>query len=198
MGFFTVETDAPDLSGWLWVAAAGLLVLELGRYTMVGGRPAGRLSRLIIALTLLLAASLGLIIRGPTHAAPAHLSAVSLLCVLSIIWLWRSYQRTTRLLSPFAQWSLLALRTLAVLIVLTIVVGPVLQWTHTIHERAAIGIALDNSRSMTIRDGLPPGTSNPTAFVSRLDAVKATPWPGGTIAEPARRDDGCAVVHVRP
>ncbi|MBP7935109.1 MAG: hypothetical protein KA354_10725 [Phycisphaerae bacterium] len=174
MGFVTFEVDTPDLAGWLWAAAAGLLLLELGRYVIQGSRPTGRRTRWLVLSVVVLVVVLAVMVFRPAFDSSMPVYACLVTGILSVLWLWRSYQRTNRSLSFPWRWLLPGVRVLVVFVVLMVVIGPVLQWTHVVRERAAIGFALDNSRSMTVRDAVPVGDASRSSFMTRLEAVKAS------------------------
>lgn len=174
MGSFTFETDAPDMAGWLWAAVACLFVLELGRYVVGGCRPVRRLSRFTIALVVFPGAVLTMTAYRPALDGSTHVYACLLIGFFSALWLWRSYRRSAQTSSAGVRWLLLGARSLVVLAVLIAIIGPVFQWTQVVRERAAIGLALDNSRSMTVCDALPAGAASRSPFMARLEAVKAS------------------------
>jgi len=167
---YSIEFEAPDLAGWLWLAVAALAVVEGLRYVLAGRRPVWWPWRAALAV-LVAGAVAGLKLHDWLQLdASSHGWACLWLGLLAGLWLVRSYRRTTRPVSRRLRWVLPALRLGAGLIVLLFVAQPVLRSVRIRHERAVLGIVLDDSRSMTVRDAVAPGRTRPGA---RLQAVHA-------------------------
>ncbi|GMU22246.1 MAG: hypothetical protein AMXMBFR13_23340 [Phycisphaerae bacterium] len=170
MDRWSLDFDAPDLAGWLWVAVGLLAAAELVRYVFTGRRPQATGGRVAIAAFLVLA-FLALRITGRLQLdASNHPRAALALGFLLVPWLVRAYARTTRAIRPSVRLGLLVLRVSAAGVVLMLLVRPVLQFLSVQRERPVLGILLDDSRSMTTRD-MPGGQQQPET--SRLEAVQA-------------------------
>ena len=171
MSELALRFEPTDLANWLWLAVAALILLELTRYIAFGRRPASRPLRGGLAAAVLVA--LAAIRQSDRFRfdASTHSQACLALAVLTIVWVRRSYARTTRGIPDRSQRVLLALRAMAAGIVLLIAANPVLQQTTTTYERPVLGLAVDDSRSMGIRDVAGPDPKSKP--FSRCEAVKA-------------------------
>ncbi|MBI4580588.1 MAG: hypothetical protein HY718_12850, partial [Planctomycetes bacterium] len=90
--------------------------------------------------------------------------------------LLRTYRRTTRPVARSIRLVLVVLRLAAAGAALAILARPVMQWTTERRERAVVGILLDTSQSMSIRDVTdPPSAAGDGAGepMSRSQAVRA-------------------------
>jgi len=173
MDAYTLEFEPPDLAGWLWVAAGVLAGIELIRYLWSGRRPAGRATRAGVAAAVMAVLAAAVASGKFRLDASTHEYACLALAGFGIAWLTRAYRQTTRSLAPSVRTTLLVARLLALAMILLLAARPVLQWTQIMRERAVLGIAVDDSRSMTVRDApadAQPDTAKP---VSRLEAVRA-------------------------
>ena len=183
MSELSLRFEPTDLAAWLWAAVAALILLELARYVRLGRRPASRLRRVgISAAIIVVLAAISQSDRFRLDAS-THTYACAALAVLTAVWVTRGYARTTRTIPGPARKVLLALRFAAAGIVLLIAAGPVLQRTETTYERPVLGVALDDSPSISIPPPLPPPphTAPPVPFPCRL------PPPPAPSSSPARR-----------
>jgi hypothetical protein len=166
--------EPADLAGLVWVAIAVLALAEAVRYWRHGRRPGSRMGRAVL-LAVLGGALVALTVTG--RLAILHIShgwACLILTLLVIPRLCRSYATTTRPISRRVRWGLLGLRVAAAGIALIMLARPALLWTTILRERARVGILVDTSQSMNIRDVVPPkmpGEAEPEP-VSRLDACR--------------------------
>jgi hypothetical protein len=171
---WSLQFDPPDLADWLWPAVLALGLAELFHYLRHGRRPARVGGRFVVCAAVVVlattASAAGLL--GPVRANPP--AAAGLLGVLLVPALARAYGRTTRALGLAAWSALLALRLLAVAVVLVLLARPVVEYVTITRERGSLAILLDDSRSMTIRD-VPPDRRRPEAAppIARLEAVRA-------------------------
>jgi len=152
------------------VAAAGLAAAEALRYVRAGRWPAGWGPRAMLAVLVAVVVA-ALKVRGWLRLdASSHGWACLWLGLFAALWLVRAYRRTTRAIGRRVRLTLLALRMAAGFLILLLLAGPVLQTVHVRRERAVLGILLDDSRSMTVRDVLEEDGSD---AISRLEAVTA-------------------------
>ena len=170
MSELSLRFEPTDLANWLWIAVAALILLELSRYIWLGRWPASRPRRgglaAAIAVTLV---AIGQSDRFRFDAS-THTYACVALAIMIAIWIRRGYARTTRTIPPPGRLILVSLRLAAAGIVLLIAAGPVLQRTDTRYERPVLGLAIDDSRSMSIRDVIE--TNSKSSPASRSDAVR--------------------------
>ena len=161
----SLEFDPPDLAGWLWVAVAALAAAEALRFARAR-RP------LPAALVVLAGATVGALKLGGLLRLDASSHAWACLWIgpFAVVWLVRAYLRTTRAITRRLRRILLTLRVAASLIVLFLLASPVLQSLQVRHERALLGLLLDDSRSMTVLD---VDAGDEAHLISRLDAVNA-------------------------
>ena len=170
MNGVSLEFEASDLAGWLWLAVAALAGAEGLRYVVGGHRPGAWWQRGALAGAAG-AAVAGLKIGGWVALdARSHGWACLWLGGLGVLWLARAYRRTTRTISRRVRLTLLGLRVSAGGVVLLLAAGPVLQSVHVRRERAVLGILLDDSRSMTVRDVVEREGERP---ISRIEALEA-------------------------
>ncbi len=173
MNRIALEFEPAPLAAWLWATVALWAAIELGRYVVSGRRPAGRAWRAVLAGACLTLA-VGLVLTDHLRADGfGQLQACLALAVLMTVGLLRAYRQTTRTLRRSLLAALLALRLSAAGIVLAALAGPVVTQTNTTMEKPVLGIAVDDSRSMGIRDVLPAGARNAAQAVSRTAAVRA-------------------------
>lgn len=168
-----LEFEPPPLAEWLWVAVAVLILVELVRYVLLGRRPAGQAFRALLAAGCLVA-GIGLAMSGRLGGdGSGHGRACVALAVLMTGWLTRLYRQTSRALRPGTRYALLGLRLAAAGIVLAALTGPVLTRSETTFEKPVLGIAVDDSLSMSIRDVLAADESDPAKAISRSASVRA-------------------------
>lgn len=172
MGELDLNFEPGDLSGLIWVLIAVLGVVETVRYLKSGRHPGSAGGRAVVvglAGVLLLTAIV------PGRLGIRHLShgqACFLLAILLLPWLLRAYRRTTRPVNPLTRFTLCGLRIAAAGVALLMLARPVLIWTTTHRERATVGILLDSSRSMNVRDVRADGSTGRSEPVSRLEAIR--------------------------
>ncbi|HSW44509.1 MAG TPA: glutamine amidotransferase [Phycisphaerae bacterium] len=166
----SIQFEPTSAAIWLWSAVAVLVALEMIRFSWLGRRPPSRGLRITICGGLAFVAGVALQRRGLRFDESTHVHACLTLAVLSGVWLTRAYRRTTRDISGGNRAVLLLLRIAAAVVVLLILAGPVLQITRTSREKPVLGIAVDDSRSMSIRDA--KRRDSRTAPVSRSAAVQ--------------------------
>ncbi|HOA74679.1 MAG TPA: VWA domain-containing protein [Phycisphaerae bacterium] len=175
MGEWDLNFEPADLADVVWLAVLALVLLEAARYVIRGRRPASTAARAIVAA--LAAITLGwLAISGRLKVSHiSHGWACLILAVLLLPWLVRSYRTTTRPLAAHNRLILLTLRVAAAGIALLMIARPVAVWSSSLRERASVGILLDTSRSMNVRDIVPPRPVADTKIepVSRLETVQA-------------------------
>lgn len=171
MSELSLRFEPTDLAGWLWIAVAVLILLELARYVWSGRRPSSRPRR--VGLTAAILVALAAISQSERFRfdASTHAYACIILAILIAAWILRGYARTTRSIPPQGRLLLLTLRLAAAGMVLLIAAGPVLQRTDTVYERPVLGLAIDDSRSMSIVDAADADLKSP--LLSRSDAVKS-------------------------
>jgi uncharacterized membrane protein len=142
------------------LAADGLIWLGLGAKR----RQRGLLLWGAISLAAAGGAAAGGLLVGPWVGLP-------LLC-LSAVWMGiRAYWRTTTPVRGAIRAALLALRIVAILLLLAFLARPILQYSRTIHERAAVLVLVDSSRSMGIKDAAGGAPGEP---LTRAQAVQET------------------------
>jgi len=169
-----LEFDPPDLAGWLWAAVGVLATVEGLRFVVTGRRPARRSIRVTIVLALALSVAFLKVGGWVKLDGSSHGWACLWLAAFGALWLTRSYRSTS--LSPHsidrgARIRLLALRLAAGGVVLLMLLSPVLRSVDVVRDRAVLGIALDDSRSMTIQDAHLAQNAGPQEMVSRATAV---------------------------
>lgn len=166
--------EPADYAGLIWLLIGSLALAEAIRYLRRGKRPAGFTGRAVI---LGIATAVGVVLFLDGRLAISRVShgeACLLLGLLLVPWLLRSYAVTTRPVSRSIRWFLLATRAAAAAIALMMLARPVLLWSTVQRERAILGILVDTSQSMNIRDVVPvtrPGVEGAEPM-SRLDASR--------------------------
>jgi len=169
MSELSLRFEPADLAGWLWGAVGIGIAYELIRYVRIGRWPRSRLLRAGLSITTVVV----LITAAQTDRfrfdGSTHAYACAVLAAGVAVWLVRGYARTTRAISGSVRVGLLILRATAAGIVLLIASGPVVQQTTVTHQKPLLGIAVDDSRSMSIRDvRVPASFAEP---LSRHEAV---------------------------
>jgi hypothetical protein len=169
LGKLDLNFEPGDLAGVVWVAIAVLGLAETVRYLRAGRRPGSAGARAgLVGLAAVLLGSL--IISGRLNIRHiSHAWACFFLALLVLPWMVRSYSTTTRPIHPLTRFTLRSLRIAAVLVALLMLARPVLLWTTSHRERAVVGILLDTSQSMNVRDVGGAGAAEP---MSRLEAVR--------------------------
>lgn len=152
-----VEFEPPDLAGWLWAAFGVAVVAEAARYVWYGHRPATRRSRAILVGVSAAVAAPAILSDALFPTAPHHAWACFGLGVVSILWLVRSYRRTTRPIANAVRLTLLGMRIALAVVIVLILADPVLKSTEIRREPAVLAILLDDSRSMQVKDIIEAG-----------------------------------------
>ncbi len=162
----SLEFQTPDLAGWLWILAGALALVELARYLVAGRRRGAMLGRILLLIPV--AALAALVIR--TGFQPGHVAAALIVLVLASAWIARGYSSAPGTgASRGHRAALMTLRIAVLAGVATMVARPVITYTRIQRDRASLGILLDNSRSMSVRDV--PGESQSSPTISRAEAV---------------------------
>ncbi|MFM7835336.1 MAG: hypothetical protein ACKPJD_26360, partial [Planctomycetaceae bacterium] len=101
---------------------------------------------------------------------------VSLAAIMSLL-SFRYYRRETRTLSGRLRWLLPTLRSLAFLLTVLVLAGPVLQHRTILGEPGRLDLYLDGSASMQLTDGHMPVARRIAAAISQgwLDAAQTSP-----------------------
>lgn len=169
---YSLQFEMPDLATWLWLGVGVMAVAETVRYLAYGrqpARPAGRAS-IAAGCWVIVGATLWAGLR-PLDSF-GHVTACVLLGAWGGVWLGRSYRRTTRPIAPGLRYGLLALRSVALAIVVLMVAGPVWQTSRTFREPALLAFLIDDSRSMTVRDVPVRSHHTEAEAIPRIEAVR--------------------------
>lgn len=181
MGGYDIAFEAGDFGGWMLPAAVAVLaVVHAALYVARGRRLGGsdviirRVIFVVVAAGVVLAATLA---GGIDPATWSHGAWCSLLAAGVLPLLVGTYGRTTRPIPPSTRALLVGLRLAAGGVVLVMLARPVLQRTYERRERATVGILVDTSRSMGVRDVADGsgaddrGETAPVRLRSREDSV---------------------------
>lgn len=84
--------------------------------------------------------------------AQGRLPAMVLTAALLILAVWVFYRRVYRFLGRRRMFSLLALRSAALIFLLLMMFEPVMAWVTVPHQRARLGVVIDASGSMSVSD----------------------------------------------
>jgi len=167
---YSIEFETPHLAGWIWLVVILLALTEAVRYVFTGRRPRAWQVRaaIIVVITALLAT---LKIRGWLKLdASSYLWSCFWFTLFGLIWLKRSYNRTTRQVDPIVKTALVGLRLMTGMLIMIMLTGPTCKSVSVRHERAVLGILLDNSRSMNVEDVVIDDEDTKT--LSRIDSVR--------------------------
>jgi uncharacterized membrane protein len=152
---FDITFEPADLAGLVWWAIGVLAAMRVVQYVRTGRRPASAAARATltsaVAVTVTTLAMAGWL--RPSRVPHGWVCLIFAALVLPL--LLRSYRRTTRPVPTPWRVLLVGLRLAAGLVALAMLARPVIQWNVERRQRACLGIMIDNSRSMGIRDVVP-------------------------------------------
>jgi uncharacterized membrane protein len=176
LGEYSINFEATDLASLVWLAVVALAALRAGIYVARGRRPGSALQRGLIVAGV--AGVLAVLLLGG-RIRPAQWSHgwwCLLLAALTLPWLVRSYRETTRPVTRRLRALLVGLRLAAGAVVLLMLARPVLEHKLERRERATVGILIDTSQSMDVRDVVAgdPGDTSSQKSISRRDVVRQT------------------------
>lgn len=172
MSELDLNFEPADFAGLIWLVIGILAVAAAVRYVLDGSRPQSRPLRGMLAGTGAVLIASGLLAGWLRPSRTSHGWACVLLAALLLPWLRKSYHATTRPVSRPLRLFLLSLRVMAAGIALLMLARPVLVWSLSQQERSVLGILLDGSQSMDVRDVLPAGSPATASPTSRLDAMQ--------------------------
>ena len=168
-----LEFDSPDLAEWLWPIALVLGGLALARWLFVGGWPRAGFVRLLISAGVVVACSALAISEVFRFDGTNPLWAYLVLGILAVGALLAGYRRTTRSIGSGLRISLLTLRLLLALVALIVLVRPVFKSVTVSYEKAVLGLAVDVSGSMQVRDvDLSADGGREANLIPRIEAVR--------------------------
>lgn len=172
MGTWRLAFEPCDVAVVLWGLVTALAVVEGIRYVRAGRWPTLSALRvgLVLPPTLIV---LLLMLTGRLRPYPeTGVWACAALAVFAVLWVWRGYRQTTRPLASRTRTVLLVFRVLAVIVVLLILADPVFERVTFVREKSVIGILIDDSRSMAVRDVADPADAEGPGL-TRAEAVRA-------------------------
>jgi len=168
-----LEFDTPDLAEWLWPIALALGALALARWLLFGRWPRSWFARLAISAGAVVACFALAISEVFRFDGSTHLWACLVLGVLAVGFLVSGYRRTTRSIRPALRISLMTLRLLLAIVAMIVLTRPVFKSVAVTYEKAVLGLAVDVSGSMHVRDAaLSKAGGRETNVVSRIEAVR--------------------------
>ena len=169
---WSLEFIPADLASWLWPALAAIVVLEAIRYVRRSRRPTRGALRGLIAVAVSAVVVLLAVGRGLGWIEVGHLPVLVGLGAVMAVWTLRSYQRTTRPIPPRVRQMLIGLRLAAIAVALVMLAGPVLERSRIEREPSVLGIMLDTSKSMSVRDVVVGGQVGNEASIPRIVACE--------------------------
>ena len=171
MGEYGIGFEATDYAGLVWIAVGVLAAVRAGLYVAQGRWPASMWTRGVVvggAVALLGAAMLRGWLRPGQWSHGVWCLALALLVLPLVL---RTYGQTTRPIGRGVRWTLIGLRLAAGFTILIMLARPVLEHRLERRERATVGILVDTSQSMDVRDVV-AGDAAKSATISRRDVVR--------------------------
>ncbi len=169
--FDTPEIGVLALPLIVFIAAVSIWVhLKRGRSSGGGGR------RAMIVTLGVVAAGVGIYLSRSANPGTRRALLLAALGVVVFLAAPSSYSKTTTAVRPFARRTLIFLRLLVIVAVLSLISRPIVERTIVRMERPTLTILLDDSQSMKIRDMPGPVSDRPVSRASALHTALTVNW----------------------